>query len=324
MKIKYENPYSIDSNSLIWFYTKLQECQQSKNQVVRKMAYFGNLIFKRIAFSLVANNIHMIVKANYKGRQFRARSTNSQFHSIYFHNFRKCYEQDVYGAIEVFLPEGGTMLDIGSNWGHHTFDAAIRKNANVFAFEPNIDVFNDISRILVDLNLEQRVIPFNFGLGKEKTDLTHFQGNFESGVGSVDDAFVSQRLLEQHWLDRLFDKLTLKKHIAQTVKIKVLDDFFDSQTTVDFIKVDCEGFELNALRGAVALLERDKPVVVFELHTDAKCANYSDFSHFFESLGYELFEIITDVNFGNWDIGAIDTLIPKTQYNLLAKCRSKN
>lgn len=323
MKIKYENLYSIESNSLIWVYTKLQDLQQSKNQVVRRMAFVGNLIFRRIAFSLVANNIQMMVKANLKGRQFRARSTNSQFHSIYFHNFQKCYEQDVYGAIEVYLPERGTMLDIGSNWGHHTFVAAIRKNAKVFAFEPNRDVFNDLSRIVVDLNLEQRVIPYNFGVGSHNGELTLLQGNFESGLGSVDDAFVSQQFLKQHWSVRLFDKLTFKKNIVQTVKIKVLDNLFDSQTMVDFIKIDCEGSELSALKGAVALLKRDKPVVVFELHTDSNCANYSDFSHFFETLGYQLYEITTDVDAGNLDIGALNTLVPNTQYNLLAKFESK-
>tara|TARA_B100001093_G_C26857519_1_gene1028168 strand:+ start:4192 stop:5166 length:975 start_codon:yes stop_codon:yes gene_type:complete len=324
MKIKYENSYSIDSNSLIWLYAKLQECQTSQNQVLKKMAFVGNLIFKRIAFSLVAHNIQMIVKANLKGRQFRARSTNSQFHSIYFQNHRKCYEEDVFGAIEAFLPERGTMLDIGSNWGHHTFDAAIRKNANVFAFEPNSDVFDDLSRIVVDLNLEQRVVPYNFGLGSEKGDLIHFQGNFESGVGSVDDTFVSQRSMKQHWSVRLIDKLTFKKNIVQTVKIEILDDLFDSKTKVDFIKLDCEGFELSALKGAAALIERDNPVIVFELHTDESCTNYSDFSHFFEALGYQLFEISADVDAGNWDIGAVNALVPNTQYNLLAKCRSKN
>ena len=207
MKIKYENPYSIESNSLIWLYNRLNKYQQSQNTVVRKMAFVGNLIFKRIAFSLVTNDIQMIVNANLKGRQFRARSTNSQFHSIYFHNYLKCYEPDVYGAIEAFLPEKGTMLDIGSNWGHHTFDAVIRKNANVFAFEPNINVFNDLSRIVADLNLEQRVFPHNFGLGNEKGDLVLHQGHFESGGGSVDDAFVSQ-FQKQHCAIRLFDKLT--------------------------------------------------------------------------------------------------------------------
>ena len=232
MKIKYENPYSINANTLIFLYTKLNKYQRNPNQFVRKIAFIGMLIFKRFAFSLVANNKQMLVKASLNGLQFRARSTNSQFHSIYFDDVRNCYEPDVYGAIEKFLPEGETMLDVGSNWGHHTFDAALRKNANVFAFEPNVDVFNDLSRIVSDLNLEQRVTPYNVGLGYENGVLTLTQAGFESGVGSVDDAFLSHRAISQHWLVRLFDKLTLKKNMVQTTNIKVLDDFFDSNTVI--------------------------------------------------------------------------------------------
>ncbi len=322
MKIKYENPYSINENGLIFLYTKLNKYQRNPNQIIRKIAFIGMIIFKRFAFSLVANNKQMIVKASLNGMQFRARSTNSQFHSIYFDEVRNCYEPDVYGAIEKFLPEGETMLDVGSNWGHHTFDAALRKNANVFAFEPNVDVFNDLSRIVSDLNLEQRVIPYNVGLGYETGVLTLTQAGFESGVGSVYDAFLSHRVISQHWLVRLFDKLTLKKNIVQTTNIKVLDDFFDSKTAISFIKLDCEGSELNALKGAPILLGRDKPVVVFELHTNKNSSNYSDFFEFFEPLGYELFEINTDVDAGNWDIKAVDALVPNTHYNLLAKPKS--
>jgi FkbM family methyltransferase len=320
MKIKYEKLFSIDSNFLIFFYSKLNKCQQSQNQIIRKLAQIGSLIFKRIAFSLLENNVQLIVNASIRGKQFRARSTNSQFHSIYFHNFCKSYEPDVYGAIEVFLPEGGTMIDIGSNWGHHTFVAATLKNANVFAFEPNTNVFNDLSRIVTDLNLEQRVSIYNVGLGSENSDLVLTQGGFESGIGSVDETFIYQRFMNEHWLVRLFDKWTLKKTIVQKVKIKLLDDYFDSKTnTVDLIKLDCEGMELSALKGAVALLERDKPVIVFEIITDESCSNYHQFCDFFGSLGYELFEIITDLDAGDWDIKIVKILLPKTQYNLLAK-----
>lgn len=46
------------------------------------------------------------------------------------------------------------------------------------------------------------------------------------------------------------------------VNVRALDDIdFD---TVDFIKMDVEGYELFALKGAVETLEKHKPVVVIE------------------------------------------------------------
>lgn len=48
------------------------------------------------------------------------------------------------------------------------------------------------------------------------------------------------------------------------VRMRRLDDIVDPQRKVDFIKIDVEGAELQVLRGATAMLQRDHPVVVFE------------------------------------------------------------
>jgi len=320
MKIRYENNYSINPNTLIFFYKELSK--QRKNALINKIAAVCCHIFKRIAFFYVVGKKEVLVNASVIGMNFRARSTNSQFHSIYFDEYRNCYEPDIYGAIENFLPNGGTMLDVGSNWGHHTFDAAVRKDANVFAFEPNPDVFDDLSRIVSDLNLEDKVVPYNFGLGAEDGDLVLTQIGFESGNGSVDSSFLSKRLSDTHFLFTIIDNLTFKKPIVHSVKIKVLDDFFDTQTAVKFIKIDCEGYELNVLKGASLLIERDEPVIVFELHTNSSCSNYSSFIDFFEPKEYQLFEIYTDVERGIWDIKALENILPNTQYNILAKTKS--
>ena len=49
---------------------------------------------------------------------------------------------------------------------------------------------------------------------------------------------------------------------AGTIPMTTLDSFgFEG---VDFIKLDCEGYELFALRGGEQMLKRDKPVVIVE------------------------------------------------------------
>lgn len=48
------------------------------------------------------------------------------------------------------------------------------------------------------------------------------------------------------------------------VRMRRLDDIIDPRRKVDFIKIDVEGAELQVLRGATAVLQRDHPVVVFE------------------------------------------------------------
>ena len=322
-QVKYKNNFSIEQNAFIKIYRALNRLRSSKNKSIRILTIVALMFFRRIAFSLVYNKKKMLVNAKIGERKFRARSTNSQFHSIYFGEYAICYEPDVYGAIERFLPEAGTMLDIGSNWGHHTIDAIFRKNATVYSFEPNIDVFNDLSRIVLDLNIRDKVVPCNFALGSEDGFLSLTQLTFESGVASVNSKFVTSRASRSSKLSQLLNRLTFKKPITQTAEVKVLDNFFDPQVHVDFIKIDCEGHELHALEGASSLISRDEPAIVFELHTNDNCTNYNAFKSFFEKIDYQLFEINADVFAGSWGIALVENLLPNTQYNILAISKLK-
>ena len=168
MKLNYENPFSIvNSNFFIFLYTKLNYYRNSDNLVILIFSKIGLIFFDYIAFFLLKKNYKLRASASIRGKQFEIRSTNSQFHSIYFDSFKKCYESDVFGAIMVYLPKKGKMIDIGSNWGHHTIVAAMLKKAFVVAFEPNTDAFNDLSGIIKELNLEKRITAHNVGLSNK-------------------------------------------------------------------------------------------------------------------------------------------------------------
>ena len=64
-----------------------------------------------------------------------------------------------------------------------------------------------------------------------------------------------------------FSSLANRDTRGETREIKVparrLDDLI-GEARVDFIKIDIEGFEFPALRGGQAMLEREKPVILFE------------------------------------------------------------
>ena len=48
------------------------------------------------------------------------------------------------------------------------------------------------------------------------------------------------------------------------VELRRLDDLISDDIKIDFIKIDVEGGEYDVLRGALDLLKRDKPYIVFE------------------------------------------------------------
>jgi hypothetical protein len=56
-----------------------------------------------------------------------------------------------------------------------------------------------------------------------------------------------------------------KRAILDDVEVVVLDDY--KFTDVDFIKVDCEGYELFVLKGAEKTILENKPTIVVEQKT---------------------------------------------------------
>jgi len=73
-----------------------------------------------------------------------------------------------------------------------------------------------------------------------------------------------------------------------TVETKRLDDLIPVDLQVDFIKIDVEGGEFDVLKGAVTLLNRCKPLVVFEFGLGA--------SDFYNSNPADLFDFINSVH----------------------------
>jgi hypothetical protein len=77
-----------------------------------------------------------------------------------------------------------------------------------------------------------------------------------------------------------------------TCEVVRLDDFLPTGTEIDFIKMDIEGAELLALRGAAGMIERSCPTVQCEINTwflDGFGFKLDDLLGFFRVRGYRVF-----------------------------------
>jgi len=133
------------------------------------------------------------------------------------------------------IPENAIALDVGANIGNHTLWMAAVCGLQIHAFEPVMPHAVYANVVLNSLNHVVTVWPC--GLGSEPGKFYHEgKGVLKPGQSkqSTDEAFEILRL----------DDLGIED--------------------VALMKIDVEGMELDVLKGGLATIERDRPVILTE------------------------------------------------------------
>ena len=161
----------------------------------------------------------------------------------------KFWERDEMAVMAAHFPAGCVFADIGANVGNHTLFAALFMDASrVVAFEPNPPAMA-LLRANVALNrLDARV------------DLTHLGWGLSDAEGAG------------------FSTVTKRANLGATrlvadgqggLSVRTGDAMLAGQR-VDFINLDIEGMEMQALRGLSATIATHRPPVFLELdHSNA-------------------------------------------------------
>ena len=162
-------------------------------------------------------------------------------------NFMSYEEKDADMVLKL-VPEHSVVLDVGANMGWYSLLLARQvKGCQIHAFEPIPKTYSFLAQNIA-LNQVENVTAHHFGLSNERKDLTFYF--YPEGSGNASSANLSERS----------DAELVTCHVER------LDDFVqENNLCVDFIKCDVEGAELFAFQGAVATLQKDKPVVFTEM-----------------------------------------------------------
>jgi FkbM family methyltransferase len=162
------------------------------------------------------------------------------------------YEPNEFCLLSRLLKPGMTFIDIGANIGLYTLFAARRvgEAGCVLAIEPSVREMH----ILKD-NVEQNA------LGSIRLHAVAL-----SDRASAVELLVASSQNSGHNTLGAFGYNTALDH-KERVRTMRLDELVQSEklSRVDMIKMDIEGAELAALRGAGESLERFRPVVLLEL-----------------------------------------------------------
>jgi FkbM family methyltransferase len=159
------------------------------------------------------------------------------------------HEPRTMATVRRCVSTGDTALDIGANAGYYTLPLArlVGPIGRVVAFEPTQWAYEKL-RVNVGLN--------DFAnIRTEKLALSDSAGKRE--VTSSEMAFRASWPLTGGPQSRP----------AELVEFVTLDDYVAAENldSVDFVKIDVDGFELRVLRGAADTLRRFRPQLLVEI-----------------------------------------------------------
>src|SRR5882724_8580837 len=164
---------------------------------------------------------------------------------------------DLYGEFSVgeqhffqHCARGGAAVDVGANIGAHSVMLA-KKYSHLYAFEPQETLY----RILkMNLALANNTTCYQAAVGNEEgvihlPMLDYSQENNFGGIGK--DCLGPEPPKEIPMA---------KVQLRQLDKVEALR----KEEKIDFIKIDVEGMEKEALEGAQMLLDQHKPILYVE------------------------------------------------------------
>jgi FkbM family methyltransferase len=169
---------------------------------------------------------------------------------LYARSLGEQFDPDLVSVIAVLCDDGCNALDVGGNIGLTALALSqIVGSGKVVAVEPVPRTFNILSSNVSGM---ENVSTRNFAFGKVSGTLP-MQGYEDNLSGSfIADAF--------HIND--------SNHFTVDVPVKTIDESFATLglESLDFMKIDVEGFELDVLEGGIETLNRFKPRVVLEMN----------------------------------------------------------
>lgn len=140
--------------------------------------------------------------------------------------------------IRSVLPHCETVFDVGANVGDWTALALeIKSDLKIHCFEPSVTTF----RRLAARNFGGGVICNNYGMSSEPGELSLHVYENSSGLNSL----YVRRGLEDGW------GLATQSH-TELIRVEALDGYchWANVSSIDFLKVDVEGHELEVFKGA--------------------------------------------------------------------------
>ncbi len=175
---------------------------------------------------------------------------NDYVHCMMFYNR---YSREILEVFRRYAKPGDTVIDVGAHIGYFTLFLAelVGPQGHVYAFEPDPRARSFLARSIS-------------GSGMDWIDVSSFA--LATGRGTV--KFFLAKGLGSSSAVKSVQQMDAEETAIQTVS---LDDLVDQGSVVGpirVVKIDVEGYELDALRGMAKVLREHRPVMVVEVNKE--------------------------------------------------------
>ncbi len=188
-------------------------------------------------------------------------------------------------------------LHVGASDGRHSYVMTqVAPSAQIHAFEPSAFTFEVLKLCLSWHGIARQVRPIHAAVSDAPGEMLLVTPKKTSGRMGRAYAFLADAAPEGKVRPDLEDTGVE----VQPTPVVTLDDYCREQgiSRVDFIRMDIEGAEQKALKGAEGILDRDKPHVLIEIHPAMLAARFGGSAEavvdIFRSRGYRMFALNGD------------------------------
>lgn len=164
--------------------------------------------------------------------------------NLFLHRFRLMGTTEL-RTLEKFVKPGMTVVDAGANQGLYTLvlSRLAGPSGRVFSFEPDPDLFRTLS-LNCDQNHAGNVERHNCALGAEAGEMNLFRSRVNAGDNRL------AKSDHEDWFEPV------------SVKVSTLDSILQS-ASVDFIKIDVQGWEFEVLKGMANLWANNPDLCIY-------------------------------------------------------------
>lgn len=261
--------------------TKLNKCKM-KAIVKRLINSLGYEITRKRTIPKTVYGKQLSYYETSTGNYFLPREANAD---VVANTIRQndIFDKEIINIASKYVKKGSIVLDVGANFGQMSilFSNMVGENGQVYSFDADDFVF-EILKKNINANNKNNITPIFGAVHDVEGQVLHFPvQNFEefSTYGSYGIDYNANH--------------------GREVKSVTIDSL-NIETAISFMKIDIQGGDLNAMKGAINTINKNRMPIIFEyeyLFEDKYELCFQDYIDFVRSINYKFVKVINGHNY---------------------------